>query len=278
MSTFSQRHGCEPPDAEITVRQDAPDWLRELVVDLAYEAKFKPTDIRSWLCRVLLETADRNNWSDPNVDGEVRGLLSAAPWFVVYDLIEWLYGQRRYSETAVWEMQSSQPDESAAQFAAALNRAFRQKGVGWQLLDGKIEIRGPKVFEQSVREAQVALAQTGRPIAHNEIHQALTDLSKRPDPDVTGAIQHAMAALECVARDVTGDGKSTLGDLLKKHPGILPPPLDTALSQIWGFASNQGRHLRENQAPDIKEAELVVGLAGSLATYLVKKFSARSTG
>jgi hypothetical protein len=275
MSTFSKRHGYEPQDAEITIRQDAPDWLRELVVDLAYEAKFEATYLRSWLCRVLLETADRNNWSHSNVDGEVRGLLSTAPWFVVYDLIEWLYGQRCHSETAVWEMQSAQPDELANQFAAALNRAFRQKGVGWQMLDGKIEIRGPEVFEQSVREAQVTLAQTGRQVAHNEMHQALADLSKRPDPDITGAIQHSMAALECVARDVTGDGKSTLGDLLKKHPGTLPPPLDTAISKIWGFASDQGRHLRESKAPDIKEAELVVGLAGSLATYLVKKFTSK---
>src|SRR5262245_11372203 len=81
MSTFSQRHGYEPPEAEITMRHEAPNWLRELVVDLAYEARFKPSDLRGWLCRLLLETADRNNWSEfPNIDTEVRGLLSSAPW------------------------------------------------------------------------------------------------------------------------------------------------------------------------------------------------------
>jgi hypothetical protein len=101
--------------------------------------------------------------------------------------------------------------------------------------------------------------------------ETLFDLSRRPAPDVTGAIQHAMVALECVALDVTGDPKSTLGDLLKKHRGTLPPPLDTALSKLWGFASDQGRHLRENQAPDIKEGELIVGLAGSLVSYLFGK-------
>ena len=86
-----------------------------------------------------------------------------------------------------------------------------------------------------------------------------------------------MAALECVARDVTGDPNSTLGDLLKKHPGTLPLPLDTAISKLWGFASGQGRHLRENRAPDTKEAELVVGLAGSLATYLAQKFGSQQS-
>jgi hypothetical protein len=105
----------------------------------------------------------------------------------------------------------------------------------------------------------------------------LQDLSKRPTPDITGAIQHAMAALECVARDVTGDQNATLGELIKQNPGLLPKPLDTGVEKIWGYASDQARHVREGKTPDIREAELVVGLAGSLATYLVKKFTPQST-
>ena len=95
MRSFSERHGYEPPDAEISVRHDAPQWLRDLIIDLAYEAKFKPSELRSFLCRLLLETVDTNNWSDfPNIDNEVRGLLSGAPWFYVYDMVEWLYSRR----------------------------------------------------------------------------------------------------------------------------------------------------------------------------------------
>jgi hypothetical protein len=264
--TFSERHGYTPPEAEITVRYDAPRWLRSLIIRIAYDSKLSPSDVREILCNMLLEEPDSNNWSEfPNIDDEVHGLLSGAEWFQVYDLVEII--ARRFQHKAL--------EPQLQDFTKKLNDAFRRKGVGWQLVDGKLEIRGPEIFEQSVREAQVTLEQTGRQVARNEIHQALMDLSKRPDPDITGAIQHAMAALECVARDVTGDEKSTLGDLLKKHPGTLPPPLDTALSKIWGFASDQGRHLRESQAPDIKEAELVVGLAGSLSTYLVKKFTSK---
>jgi hypothetical protein len=264
--TFSERHGYTPPEAEITVRYDAPHWLRSLIIRVAYDSKLSPSDVREILCNMLLEEPDSNNWSEfPNIDNEAHGLLSGAEWFQVYDFVEII--ARRFQPKAL--------KPQLQDFTKKLNDAFRRKGVGWQMVDGKLEIRGPEIFEQSVREAQVTLEQTGRQVARNEIHQALMDLSKRPDPDITGAIQHAMAALECVARDVTGDGKSTLGDLLKKHPGTLPPPLDTALSKIWGFASDQGRHLRESQAPDIKEAELVVGLAGSLSTYLVKKFNSK---
>ena len=42
------------------------------------------------------------------------------------------------------------------------------------------------------------------------------DLSKRPESDLTGALQHALAALERVARDVTGRSQ---GDILGANPG-----------------------------------------------------------
>lgn len=38
--------------------------------------------------------------------------------------------------------------------------------------------------------------------------------------DITGAIQHAMAAAECLARTVTGD-KGTLGAIIKSHCVLL---------------------------------------------------------
>jgi hypothetical protein len=49
----------------------------------------------------------------------------------------------------------------------------------------------------------------------NEIHKALENLSKRPVPDLTGAVQHAMAALECVANDVCGENGETLGKVVR---------------------------------------------------------------
>ena len=267
-SKFSDRHGYSIPEAEITIRHEAPDWLRSLVVRAAYDSGLQPSSLRDVLCGLLLEAPDAGNWSEfPNIDGEVNHLLRNAEWFQVYDFIELVADDLR-------KMHHPVPGTDLGPlecFTAKLNEVFRRKGIGWQLVDRRIHIRGPESFEAAVQKSKEVLNTTGRHVALHEIHQALSDLSRRPCPDVTGSIQHAMAALECVVRDVTGDPKSTLGDLMKLFPDAVPRPLDIAISKIWGFTSERGRHLRENDAPDIAEAELIVGLAGSLTAYMVKK-------
>ncbi len=260
---FSERRGFAPPDAPITIRDEAPGWLRDLIVNLAQEAFIGPSDSRDMLCTLLLESPDSNNWRASNIEREIRELLWNADWFHVYDFIEII--ARRLNRQANQRL--------LTEFTEKLNDAFRRKGIGWQLLEGRIEVRGEESFEKSVRTAITVAAETGRLVAENELHGALQDLSKRPTPDITGAIRHAMAALECVARDVTGDQNATLGNIIKRNPGLLPAPLDKGIEKIWGYASDQARHVREGRTPDIREAELLVGLAGSLTTYLVKKSS-----
>jgi hypothetical protein len=56
--------------------------------------------------------------------------------------------------------------------------------------------------------------------------------------------------------------------VLKRNPGLLPKPLDTALSQVWGYASNEARHVEEGREPNREEAELLVGLAAIVATLV----------
>ena len=82
MSTFSQRHGFEQPDAPISIHGEALDWLRSAVIRLAYDAGLSPSSLREMLCELLLESPDSSNWSEfPNVDNEVRGIIAGAEWF-----------------------------------------------------------------------------------------------------------------------------------------------------------------------------------------------------
>lgn len=265
MSRFSERHGYEVFDAEISVRHDAPAWLRSIIVDLAYQARLKPSHLRSELCKLLLESADSNNWSEfPNIDREVRDLLDSVQWFLVYDLVEILFS--KLAERSVFGR-----DTSADQFADSINCAFRRKGVGWQLFEGKIQVRGPEVFEEIVHQAINLTEQSGRTVARAELSEALRDLSRRPNPEITGAIQHAMAALECVAKDVTGQPSTTLGEWVKKNPSHFPQPLGAAVEKLWGYTSQYGRHVLEGNPANFYEAELVVGLSGVLSVYLLRR-------
>ncbi len=256
MDSFSRRHGLTRPDAEIHIRNDAPQEVRDAVVQIAYQCGQKPSDLRALLCSILFRTPDRSNWSEfPNVDSEVRNLIEDCEWFEVYDLIEKISERCRYGHH---------------DFAEEINRFFRVAGVGWQLVDNRVEVRGSEVFEIAVRQGQKELRQQGRTTAATELHEALNDLSRRPEAETTGAIQHAMAALECLARDVTGS-KDTLGQLVRRSPGLFPPPVDQIVEKAWGYTSNFGRHLVEGQPPQFEEAELVVGLSGVLCRYLSRK-------
>lgn len=266
MTRFSDRFGYQPDDVEITVRLDAPDELRDVIVDIAYESGLTPHTLRPIVCRLLRKREDTNNWSAfPNVDNEVRMYLGSCEWYRVYDVVETLYEELVNSPGKLHDGQS------AEYFAKEINNYFRQAGIGWQLSAGTLETRGSEAFEYSLAEASGELAESGRTTAANEIHQSIADLSRRPHPDVTGAIQHALAALECVARDVSGDEKSTLGTILTRNPDLVPPPLNQALEKMWGFASEQGRHLREGREPSYEEAELTVQVAAAVGRYLSKK-------
>ncbi|MCH7649915.1 MAG: hypothetical protein IIA63_02015 [Nitrospinae bacterium] len=265
---FSTRHGYSQPEVEITVRNDAPEELRGVVRQIAYETGLSPKPLREIVCRVFRTRPDSNNWSEyPNIDEEVEFLLDSCEWFQVYDTIEEIHNTMGYMQVRPsGELQSEY-------FSNELNKYFCKAGVGWQLVNGKIEFRGPEIFEQNVRSAIDILISSDRPTASTELHEALSDLSRRPKPDITGAIQHAMGALECVARDVTGNQSSTLGEIIKRNPNLIPKPLDKSVEKAWGYASEMGRHLQEGRVPEIEEAQLIVGLAGALSIYLSKKFT-----
>lgn len=252
---FSKRHGYSPADRKISIREDAPEELRSTLLSLAEKYGLNPGKLRDVTCAVLRKLPNPGNWSPSDIWDEVVRLVKKCEWFQIYDLIE-----------AVYVAIDNPPH--CDEFEEKINEYFREAGIGWQLSGGVIETRGSEAFDSSVCGAIAALDQSNRQTAGNELHEALRDLSRRPDPDITGAVQHAMAALECIARDCTGKHKATLGQILKQVPDLLPPPLDEAAEKAWGYASEMGRHLREGRAPDRAEAELIVGLAATLANFL----------
>ena len=249
---FSRRHDLHG-DTEITVYDDAPDAVRAAAVQAARE-KLRPSELRELVCKALRTFPDKSNWSEyPNIWDEVQSLITGCAWYRVYDVIE----------TVSKALGEEYDDE--------INAVFAEQGVGWQVHDGVVSVRGDLDFEDALRRGAKALVDTGRKGAARELNEARSHLSRRPTPDLTGAVHHAFAALEAVARDLDGGSKATLGELVKRHAAALgiPQPLDGAIEKLWGFASERARHGREGPPPAREDVELVVSLSGSIITYLV---------
>jgi hypothetical protein len=119
----------------------------------------------------------------------------------------------------------------------------------------------------ATKDAVDTMRAAGAPTANNEIHEALRDISRRPEPDVSGTIQHAMAALECTARQVDGT-TDTVGLIIGRLS--LLRPMDEALRKLWGFTSEQGRHIQEGRNLHFEEAELVVTVASAVSVYRLR--------
>ena len=211
---FSQRFGYRGPEVEITVREDAPADLRAAIVLLADNLGLTPSNMRLGACSVLLKAPDSNNWSEyPNVFNEVKGLVDDCAWNKAYDIAEEFYDRLYHMH----------PDKGR-EFERRLNEFFSENGIGWAMERGKIVVRGSEAFSAVPKQAIEALHQGGRATAAREIHEAIQDLSRRPHPDVTGSIQHAMAALECVARDITGQQKTRKSGWARRQSLFRPLP------------------------------------------------------
>ena len=259
---FSKRHGYGAQEKPIIIREAAPEGLRQFIIATVYDLDRQPSFLRNIICRELKITPDRGNWSEyPNIAGEVEDLLMACEWYQVYDIIE----------TIASKIDSETNFPRETRFQDEVNDYFKISGIGWKLEDGKIVFRGDESFEINLKSAETVLAAAGKQTARNEIREAITDLSRKPHADITGAIQHGVACLECISREITNDKKSTLGELIKKHRSQFPSPLDTVIDKIWAYSSEQGRHLQEGREPSFDEAELLVGLSAVISTYMARK-------
>ncbi len=282
---FSRRHGYRPK-VEITVREDSPKSLRIGLLQILHdEIGLSYDQVRHIVCYILRTAPDPNNWSEvPNIRDEVTHLVQSCPWYRIYDVIESFYRYLRDPESMfpvlVGRARFMAPVTIGAEdiLAARINELFEEEGIGWQLINGQIVIRGSDQFEHAVTTAMDRAEEAGYQAVQTELEEARRDLSRRPRPDVTGAIQHCIAALECAARTLARNDKATLGDLVKKQATNLgiPRPLDQAIEKLWGYSSEMGRHLREGWPPSREEAELLLGIASAVITYLLEKAAARN--
>ncbi len=255
---FSVRQGIEPEPSPSL--DEAPQPLRFFLLKylqgkyVAYPAQAAEI-LEQFLRRPGLEN-EFYNLHDSTVWKRMYSYIEEFKWWEVYEFAE-----------AVFHSVASNNRYQGEGFRTELNKVFAEHNIPYRMFGGEIVYKGSESFESTVSTAKSVLAARGRKTAKDEIHKALEDLSRHP-PDLTGAVHHAMAALECVAKAVCGEECETLGQVIKKHPDKFPAPLGDAVSKLYGFASEKGRHITEGGEPDPKEVELIVGIAATVATYL----------
>lgn len=59
--TFAKRHGYRPVDAEITVREDAPEELRGAIAQIALRSGMTYSPMHEVICRTLLVQPNPSN-------------------------------------------------------------------------------------------------------------------------------------------------------------------------------------------------------------------------
>lgn len=268
-SLFSSRFGyVDRTPVPISLRDELPTSIRRTVVDIVRRCGWGWDSL--YFCAAEV---GRNSWeprpghlTDESVVRQIQQLVETWPWYFVLDFVE--LACRKMNE---WKV--SGDGHPIDYLELRINDYFAHTGVGWQLRSGKFFSRETPALERILHQAGAALGENQFATAEKQIQEALAALSRRPNANVSGAIYHAKAAIECVLRTTSGDRQSTLGKILNDHPGLIPKPLDIAVEQAWGFASERGRHLQEGKEPSRAEAELVVGLAATVVTYLVTKIN-----
>ncbi|MFA5704384.1 MAG: hypothetical protein WC982_12820 [Advenella sp.] len=249
-------------EPEITIRDKAPKELRWFIVEQSKNAGLSSDELRSIICETLLKRPDSNNWSNGNIYNENVNLLDQAEWYQVYDVIEAI------SEKILPKFR---PKEYLF-FEKKLNDYFIDCGIGWKLVNGKLECRNPEALEQTIKTSIEDLKKDEKLTSSNQLHEALKCLSRRPVPNNVGAIFHSFNALEGVVREFSGGSTSALGTMLKNNKEIFPIQLGEAITKLYAFANNEGaRHGKENVVPKLEEAQLVVGICATLSTYLINK-------
>jgi AbiJ N-terminal domain 4 len=245
--TFSRRFGVRPVPTQL-VRDEAPGKMRSALVALLASSSVDLLLARDCLYQVLREVMP--TWMEDIPKWNFfDGALRKAAWYEVFDFIETLC-----SELKDYELEEK------------INEVFDEYGIGWKVLYGQIETRGDEIFEQSVSAAREGLKRAGRDTAASELNEAMADLSRRPKADARGAIIRSVGALEALAKDLKEEPNATLGQLIKQVG--LPKPLDGAAAQLWGYASDQARHVTEGYNPKRSEAALVVHICAALISYL----------
>ncbi len=197
--------------------------------------------------------------------GKIREYYFRAPWFEVYNLIEFVVNS--YSE--VTRNQA---------FAKACNQVLESEKSGFRFIDKQIT---PITDKKEVAEVEEALASPFKTVnAHLE--SALKLMSDRKSPNFPNSIKESISSIEAICRLVCRED-TTLGkalDKIEKEGKIkLHGALKRAFESLYGYTSTaEGiRHahglLEDKSSLGLEDAKFMLISCSAFVNYMKVKMN-----
>lgn len=191
----------------------------------------------------------------------LREKFYSLKWYEVYDFIEFCLNEFSISHRE--------------DFVEELNKIFEEERASYRIIGNLVT---PLTSEVEIKEIERALEVSDKyhPV-RDHINKALTQYSKRPNPDYANSIKESISSLEALARSVCNSPKATLGDLTKKLS--IHPAFRMALNKLYGWTSNEKgiRHSETGERITYEktgeaEARFMLVLASAFVNYVISKY------
>lgn len=273
---FSQRMGFMPVRQAIQ-KDDMDDALRNRLWNVMYSIYLDhdPDYILSVVQRLGIFVkilwrnyfkvpADRGPYSWGQAYSAIRDHYFGAPWYVAYDLIEFIVNN---SSTILPEYQKQEAVEQ-------INDALGQELSGYRFVGETI---APIISEIEVASIEQALQLTDifAPV-QTHLNQALKLLADREHPDYKNSIKESISAVESMASLIAGRDKAELSSALDRIKGKLGmhAAFERALKQLYGYTSDEVgiRHAAlEEKNLDQEDAVFMLVSCSAFVNYLKLK-------
>jgi hypothetical protein len=272
---FSQREGFKPVRSTLQLGSMENELRSRLwdLVTLNYWAQVSGINLDDAVngsMRLLLrklwhnyfkKPVDTISWDWRRVQSELRSYFFDCEWNEVYDFIEFLPAENRWTGI----------NDS---FRSACNKVLEEELSGYRFVADQIT---PITAEEEIVAVEEAAKLTGKlsPVT-NHIDQALALLSNRENPDYRNSIKESISAVEALCRIVADTPKATLGDALKKIETKVKmhPALNQAFNKLYGYTSDADgiRHsLLDEPNLRFEDAKYMLVTCSSFINYVVAK-------
>ena len=196
----------------------------------------------------------------------IQGMIKKCEWSLFYDACQIAYRL----------LGSSINFERASKFKQNVATLFSEENLGYHFEGDEIPKIRPEVVQLTINESRTLLKESEFKGGDVHFKKALDALNRRPTPDVENSCKDSIAAIESVARVLTGQPKAVLSDLVKElaSNGFISRPLDEIYQKLYAYRGNEpgvGHALVDLSKVTVADAEFVLAMSAASIIYLVNK-------